>query len=142
MSKVKQHTDEVLDPSKVSYVDNLTVDQTLKFLNIAKVDYYDALLISPTLDYGIHLQRPPNSCFTNNYDPIMLKAWRDNTDLQPVFNNYKAVSYMSAYFSKSESETSEAFLKARSEVKSMKLSVKDAMYKLASSYSNFRQVLL
>ena len=88
MSKVKQHTDEFLDRSKASYVDNLTVDQTLKFLNIAKVDYYDALSISPTSDYGIHLQRPPKSCLINNYNPIMLKAWRANTDLQPVFNNY------------------------------------------------------
>ena len=28
-------------------------------------------------------------------------------DIQPVFNHYKAVTYMSAYFSKAEDETSE-----------------------------------
>ena len=102
LSKVKQYIDELLDPSKASYVDHLTVDQTLKFLNIAKVDYHDALSISPTSDYEIHLKRPPNSCFINSYNPIMLKAWRANMDLQQVLNYYKAVSYMSAYFSKSE----------------------------------------
>ena len=31
-----------------------------------------------------------------------VKAWQANMDLQPVFNYYKAVSYMCAYFSKSE----------------------------------------
>ena len=74
LSKVEQYIDEFLDPSKASYDDNLTVDQTLKFLNIAKVDYYDALSIGPTSDYEIHLRRSPNSCFINNYSPIMLKA--------------------------------------------------------------------
>ena len=43
LSKAKQYIDEFLDPSKASYVDDLTVDQTLKFINIAKVDYYDGL---------------------------------------------------------------------------------------------------
>ena len=63
-------------------------------------------------------------------------------DLQPVFNYYKAASYMSAYFSKSQSETSQALLQACSEIKSMKLNVREAMHKLASSYSNSRQVSL
>ena len=63
-------------------------------------------------------------------------------DLQPVFNYYKALSYMSTYFSKSESETSQALLQACSEIKSMKLNIREAMNKLASSYSNSRQVSL
>ena len=73
-------------PKKGILVDNLTVNKALKFLNIAEIDYYDVLSLSPI--------------------SIMLKVWRDNVDLQPVFNYYKPVSYMSACFSKSESETS------------------------------------
>ena len=61
----------------------------------------------------------------------MLKAWWANMDLQSVFNYYKAVSYISAYFSKSESETSQTLLQACSEVKSMMLNVREAMHKLA-----------
>ena len=99
-SKVKQYIDEFLNPGKASSVDNLTVDETLKFLNIAKVDYNDALSISPASDFEIHLRRTPNSCFINNYNLIMLKVWRTNMDLQPVFNCNKAVSYMSAFFIK------------------------------------------
>ena len=99
--KVKQYIDEFLDPNKASYVDNLTANEALKFLNIVVVDYYGALSLSP--NYEIHLKRSPNSCFINNYNPIMLKAWGANIDLQPVFKYYEAVSYMSVYFSKSES---------------------------------------
>ena len=101
MLKVKQYIDQFLDPSKASYVDNLTANEALKFLNIVVVDYYGALSLSP--NYEIHLKRSPNSCFINNYNPIMLKAWGANIDLQPVFKYYEAVSYMSVYFSKSES---------------------------------------
>ena len=72
----------------------------------------------------------------------MLKAWRAIMDLQPVFKYYKAVSYMSAYFSKSEWETSQALLQACSQIRSMSLHAREAMHKLASSYSSSRQVLL
>ena len=54
-------------------------------------------------------------------------------DLQPVFNHHKSVSRMSAYFSKSESETSQALLKAFSEIRSMNLYAMVVKYKLASS---------
>ena len=30
----------------------------------------------------------------SNYNPVLLKAWQANIDLQPVYNHYKAVSYM------------------------------------------------
>ena len=63
-------------------------------------------------------------------------------DLQPVFNYYRSVSYILVYFSKSESETSQAILQASSEIKSMKLNVREAMHKLASSYLSSRQVSL
>ena len=59
--KVKQYIDKFLVQSKGSYVDNLKVNEALKFLNIANVDYYDALSLSPTSDYQIHLRRPPNA---------------------------------------------------------------------------------
>ena len=69
----------------------------------------------------------------------MLKVWKANMDLQSVFNYYKAVSYMSAYFSKSESETSQALLQACSKIRSMN-------YMLGTScicfYSSSRQVSL
>ena len=37
-----------------------------------------------------------------------MQAWKTRIDSQPVFSHYKAVTYMCAYFSKAENETSEA----------------------------------
>ena len=44
-----------------------------------------------------------------------LQAWQANIDIQPVFNHCKAVTYMCAYFSKAEDETSEAMKQAKKE---------------------------
>ena len=104
---MKQYIDEFLDPNKASYVDHLTTNKAFKVLNIAEIDYFDIPSLSLKADYEIHFRQPPNSCFINNYNPVMLKIWRANINLQPVINYYKAVSYMSAYFSKSELETSQ-----------------------------------
>ena len=93
--KVKKYIDTFLNSSKASYVDNLVVKETLKFLNIAEVDYYDALSLNPKSGYEVHLRRPLNACFINNYNPIMLKAWRIDMYLQPACNYYKAVLYIS-----------------------------------------------
>ena len=32
--------------------------------------------VSSTDDFEIHLKRLPNSCFVNNYNPTILKAWQ------------------------------------------------------------------
>lgn len=76
----------------------------------------------------------------NSNNPTIPKAWQANLDFQPVYNYYKAVSYMCAYFSKSESETSNALKQAAREIKTQKLNVKQSMYKIASAFSTSRQV--
>ena len=48
---------------------------------------------------------------------MLLKAWQKNIDLQSVYNYDKVISYMTAYFSKSESETSEALKQAVNEIR-------------------------
>ena len=54
------------------------------------------------------MKRQLNSCFVNNYFDVDLKAWQANMDIQPVFNKYKAVTYMYQYFSKTEVQCSQA----------------------------------
>ena len=49
---------------------------------------------------------------------------------------------MSAYFSKPESETSQALLQACSEIRSMNLQARESMHKLANFYSSSKQVFL
>ena len=84
-------------------------------MGITENDYYNALQISSDSDFQTHLKCAPNSCFVNNYFEEGLMAWQANTDIQPVFNEYKAVTYMCAYFSKSEDEISEAMKQAAKE---------------------------
>ena len=102
LSKVKSYIDEYLDPSKPSFQANESIPSILSLLRIIETDYYEAISISTSEDYEIHLRRPPNSCeihlrrppnsyFINNYNPAMLTAWKANMDLQPVYNFYKAV---------------------------------------------------
>ena len=91
--KVKKYIDEEQD-----YKSPLTIDEILLKLDISKKDYYYALSISVDDDYELHLIRPPNSCFVNNYFDAGLRAWQANMDIQPVFNEYKAVAYMCSFF--------------------------------------------
>ena len=59
---MKKYIDEEED-----YKSPLTIDEILLKLDISKEDYYYALSISVDDDYELHLIRPPNSCFVNNY---------------------------------------------------------------------------
>ena len=142
LSKVKCYIDEFLDPSKPNYESNETIESILLRLGISDENYYQTLSLSSSTDYELHLKRPPNSCFINNYNPVMLLAWKASMDLRPVFNYYKAISYMCAYFSKSETESSNALVHASKEIKTMKMSARDSMYKLASAFATSRQISL
>ena len=70
--------------------------------------YCNALFTSSDSDFQIHIERAQNACFVNNFFTDRLQAWKTNIDIQPVFNHDKPVTYMCAYFSKAEDETSEA----------------------------------
>ena len=101
--------------------------------------YYAALPISSDNDFLLHLRQPPNSCFVNNYFEEGLIAWEANLDIQPVFNHYEAVTYMCAYFSKSEDETSEAMKHAANETKSLNKSKFELMKSIARAYTTKRE---
>ena len=75
-------------------------------LEISPKVYEEALSISDGSGFQINYKRILNSCFANNYFCDGLMAWEANMDIRPVFNHYKAVAYMCAYLSKSESECS------------------------------------
>ena len=74
----------------------------LRTLQLTKKEYYWALSVSSENDFKLHLKRDTTSCFVNNYNRVLLKACQAKIDLQPIYNYYQAVSYMTAYFSKSE----------------------------------------
>ena len=97
-----------IDPTKYNYTQQLSISEILDELEISKDDYYRALSISKDEDLELHLKKEPDSCFVNNYFDIFLKTWQANMDIEPVFNEYKAVTYMCQYFSKTEDQCSKA----------------------------------
>ena len=90
----------------------MSIDEILEYLEITKCDYEQALSISDDRDFQIHYRRLPNSSSVSNYFCDRLMAWEANMDIQPVFNQYKAVAYVCAYLSKSEDECSFAMIQA------------------------------
>ena len=62
-----------------------------------------------------------------------------NIDIQPVFNHYKAVTYMCAYFSKSEDEVSEAMKQAVKEALNSNKTSVEQMRSIARAYAMKRE---
>ena len=120
LGTVKKYIDKKLNPEKCNtndprrenYVNIPSISETLEELKILELDYCEVLSISSDDDFQIHLKREPNACFTNSCFVEGLQAWKANIYIQAVFNYYKTVTYMYAYFSKAEDETSEAMKQA------------------------------
>lgn len=91
---VKQKVVEVLNPSKPEYLPSLSKEKIFQDVGITKEQYQWALSVYPDSDYELHLKRPLDSCFTNNYFISGIKGFSANVDLQPVFNHYKCVTYI------------------------------------------------
>ena len=79
----------MIDPTKGMFIQPLSAKEILDELEISKNDYHKALLKSKDEDLELYLKRAPNSCFANNYFDVDLKAWQENMDMQPAFNEYK-----------------------------------------------------
>ena len=60
-------------------------------------------------------------------------------NLQPIYNYYKAISYMTVSFSKSISETSEVLKQAVNEIRNQNLKTKEAMWKFSQGSTSTRQ---
>lgn len=93
---------------KESFEQVPSINEILSKLCLTKDEYYKCFFISRDSDFQIHLERNPNVCFVINYFIKGLQSWRANIATQLVFNHQKTVTYMCAYFSKTEDETSEA----------------------------------
>ena len=91
--------------------------------------------IFPDSDFDICLKRPVDRCFINNYFVAGLKGFAANVDLQPVFNHYKCITNVCSYFTKDETECSQAIVNAAREAKSSNMNVRDELKKLVLLFS-------
>ena len=63
-----------------------------------------------------------------------------NVDLQPVFNHYKCITYVCSYFTKDETECSQAIINATREAKTNNLSVAEGLRKIGAAFLSTREV--
>ncbi len=140
LSKVKQKIDDVLNPSKPTYESHATANDILNSMDLTEQNYQWALSISADSDYELHLKRPVDSCFVNKYFAAGLKGFAANVHLQPVFNHYKCITYVCSYFTKDETECSQAIINAAKEAKQANLSVRDGLKKIGAAFLSTHEV--
>lgn len=75
----------MIDPTKDSFTQPLTIKYILYKIQILVDDYCRTLPILKDKDLGLNLKKQPISCFFNNYVDVDLKAWQANMDFKPVF---------------------------------------------------------
>ena len=138
LDKVRDYINNFVNPSKANFFDPTrddfievkSVSEVLEDLSITEQEYENTLKISDDNFYQLHLRWPTDLCFVNNYFDIGLLAWEANIDIQPVFDYYKAVTYMGSYLSKQEDECSQA----------MKQAFKESLERGVGSYEQMKSV--
>ena len=84
----------MINPSKPEdYDPNLTESDIFNSLGMTEEEYYNDLDIHFNSDFDLHLKRPLDSCFINNYYLVAgIKGFVANVDLQPALNHYKCIT--------------------------------------------------
>ena len=140
LKKVKSKIDEALDPSKPAYDPNHSILEILAMINVTERDYYNALSISPDSDFRLYLKRSPDSCFINNYFIPGILVFNANIDVQPVFNYVRCIAYMCSYFSKDETECSQALQSAALEARNTNSPVRETLKKVGAAFLTKREI--
>ena len=93
-----------------------------KVLELAKVcekDYQRAVQKSCRRGMIIVLARDIDEIYINNYNPEWLLAWDGNIDIQPCFDFFGVITYITEYFTKDESGTSSFLAEASKQIKTL-----------------------
>ena len=78
-------------------------------LALAKVSvksYVAAVRENTEKGVNVILARDIDEIYINNYNPEWLRAWNANIDIQPCFDFFAIITYITEYFTKDESGTS------------------------------------
>ena len=123
----------MIDPTQDNLIQPLSFNEILDNVKISKDHYFRVLSKSKDEDLKLHLEREPYSCFSNNYLDVGLKALQTNLYIQPVSNEYKAVTYMCQYLSKTEDPCSKEMKQAAKEVFESNMHHNDTMKTIAKA---------
>ena len=135
---------EVLDNdeliAEIEAIEDLkeSVETLCEVAEVSMEDYENALKISFGGGHSIVLQRHVRERFINNYNPEWIYCWNGNMDLQVCLDYHSVITYISNYYSKSDTVTIDHMKEAARQFG--KESFKQKMSKIMNVYLTHRQM--
>ena len=111
--------------------------ELLVIADVSECDYVRALSYSRA-GYSVHLKRDLDEIYINSYNPEWIRAWDGNIDIQPCFDYFGVITYVTDYFMKDETGTMEVLKEVVES--NPDDSTKEKMKKIASTFLSHRQI--
>ncbi len=127
---------DLLNDSKQSFE---TITQLLNQVNMTYEEYEKHIEALSTSSL-IVMERRPQDCWVNGYNPMLLRAWDANMDIQFILNPYTCIMYMLSYISKAEHEMSDYLKRVIKDSSHDNLSDRECMKQVMNAYSKNREV--
>ena len=86
----------------------------------------------------MHLKRDLDEIYINSYNPEWLRAWDGNIDIQPCFDHFAIVTYITEYYSNDETGTVEVLKQVFES--NLEDTTKEKMKKIANTFLSHRQI--
>ena len=116
-----------------------SLQDILQKARVGKTEYYEALEVSQTGAYII-LKRKVNEIDINNYNPEWLKAWDGNMDITPCLDFFAIITYITDYYTKSESDMMRQIIAAAKACKDRGDNMKTQMRHLVNTFLTSREM--
>uniref|UniRef100_A0A8C1N1W6 ATP-dependent DNA helicase n=1 Tax=Cyprinus carpio TaxID=7962 RepID=A0A8C1N1W6_CYPCA len=116
-----------------------TTAQLLHGVNMTYEEYENYIEVLSTSNVTI-MERQPQDCWVNGYNPLLLRAWNANMDIQFILNPYSCIMYILSYISKAEHEMSSYLNRVIKDSNHDNLSDRECMKQIMNAYSKNREV--
>ena len=116
---------------------SISIEKILKLANVSEAEYYQALSISLS-GTSIILKRQPSEIYINNYNHEWILAWNGNLDIQICLDFFAVVTYITDYYSKSETKLTDVLVRTAKENKDKTL--QQRMRLLAQTFLTHRKM--
>ena len=117
----------------------LTLHSLLQQAGVSMEMYIKSLRLS-TKRHMVVLQREPKEQNVNNYNPLFLRAWRANMDIQLVLDTYACIMYVTSYLCKAEKTMSQLLQQASKQCKNRDLAIKEKLSVLGNVFLTHREI--
>ena len=99
---VKENAEKIKDLlDNMKYGEEITFEDFLNNLQLTEESYILAIRHS-LKRVTLCLKRAPSEIRINNYNSVLLKAWRANMDIQYVLDPYACATYILSYITKGQ----------------------------------------